>query len=719
MSAELGKAYVQIMPSAKGIAGSVQKELNGEMGDAGGLAGESLGASLVGKLKAVIISAGIGTFLKQSIMEGADLQQSMGGIDTLFKDSADKMKQYASEAFQTVGISANDYMEQATSFSASLLQSMGGDTAKAADVANMALMDMGDNANKFGTDMSSIQNAYQGFAKQNYTMLDNLKLGYGGTKEEMSRLLADAEKLTGVHYDISNLSDVYSAIHAVQEELGVTGATADEAKTTFSGSFAAMKAAASDLMGNLALGENVAPQLSNLLETARVFLLDNFLPMVGNIVTGIPEAIGTMFASNPEGFAGAASSFIEQLHQGITTNLPQMLETAKGIVSNISEGITTNLPILLQSGLELVGELALGAIQSIPDLLSMAAELIHGVQQGIADSLPGVLESGIEIVVELINGLLDKLPDILETAWDIMDNMVETILSVDWIGLGSDVLTMVTDGIESIASTLWETVKRIATTALDRFHSGKWKETGSKVINLMINGIKEIAESLWTNVKKLASDALEKFKGVDWKETGKKAINLIIEGIKFLFVDIPNLLKEIGEKAGEAMGDVDWLQVGEDIINGIVAGLKAVGGAIIDFLLGIAEEALDQIKSFFGIESPSKVMREEVGKMLPEGMALGIRANADDVKKAMEDLSGTAYDATVNDPVYASLMNGAGAPGLAMARNADEQMGQVVNLLKQYLPECAIPPVIDGNSIVDYVDDRMQANASRLEAVYA
>lgn len=287
MATEIAQAYVQLIPSARGITGKIQSILDPEASAAGQSAGQSLGSSLVGVMTKVIAAAGIGKAFSAAISEGAALQQSLGGIETLFKGSADKVKGYANEAYKTTGLSANAYMENVTGFSASLLQSLGGDTNKAAETANMAMIDMSDNANKMGTSMESIQLAYQGFAKQNYTMLDNLKLGYGGTKQEMERLLKDAEKLTGVKYDINNLSDVYNAIHAIQENLDITGTTAKEAASTFSGSFESMKAAAQNVLGKLALGENILPSLHALLKTTSTFLFDNFLPMVRNIFSGL------------------------------------------------------------------------------------------------------------------------------------------------------------------------------------------------------------------------------------------------------------------------------------------------------------------------------------------------------------------------------------------------------------------------------------------------
>ena len=318
MATELGKAYVQIIPSARGITGMIQKEMGGEVASAGVSSGKSLGSNLIGALKGAIAAAGIGKAIGAALSEGAALQQSLGGIDTLFKASAEKVKGFANEAYKTTGLSANAYMENVTGFSASLLQSLGGDTDKAADIANMAMIDMSDNANKMGTSMESIQTAYQGFAKQNYTMLDNLKLGYGGTKQEMQRLLADAEKLTGVKYDINNLSDVYQAIHAIQENLDITGTTAKEAASTFTGSFNAMKAAAQNVLGKLALGENILPSLQALAETTSTFLFNNFFPMIGNIMSGLGVVIS-------EGLSHVATQlFGEEFGNAVFTQLSRV-----------------------------------------------------------------------------------------------------------------------------------------------------------------------------------------------------------------------------------------------------------------------------------------------------------------------------------------------------------------------------------------------------------
>lgn len=381
MATELGKAYVQIIPSARGMKGMLSKELGADIPQVGKEVGESLAGKLIGVTKKLIAAAGIGKLIHSSLMEGADLQQSLGGIETLFKGSADVVKKYANEAYKTTGLSANAYMENVTGFSASLLQSLGGDTRKAADVANMAMVDMADNSNKMGTSMDRIQDAYQGFAKQNYTMLDNLKLGYGGTKTEMQRLLADAQKLTGVKYDINNLSDVYQAIHAIQENLDITGTTAKEAATTFSGSFASMKAAAQNVLGKLALGEDIMPSLHQLFETVKTFLVGNLIPMVWNVLKGIPQVL-----------AGALGELMHTLFgdyigESIMNDLYDVFDKVGGVVSTIYDMIfgslskKDNIDFLKKLG---INEKTASSIVNIGDNLRTMFENIGAVISNVA-----------------------------------------------------------------------------------------------------------------------------------------------------------------------------------------------------------------------------------------------------------------------------------------------------------------------------------------------
>ena len=358
---EMAKAYVQIVPSADGIRAALTDVFDEETDGLGAKVGQSIGAQLVGTIKKVLAAAGIGKIIKDSIDMGGALQQSIGGIETLFKDSADTVKQYAAQAYQTVGLSANDYMEQTTSFAASLLSSVSKDTNAAAQLANMAMVDMADNANKMGTDMQDIQNAYQGFAKQNYTMLDNLKLGYGGTQAEMQRLLIDAEKISGVHYDLGNLADMYSAIHVIQREMDITGTTAREAATTLTGSFAAMKAAAQNVLGNWSTGADLTAPLQALTDTARTYLVGNLLPMIGNVLQGIPQVI---YGLVPE-VVQTGTELLGSLAQSFTQGIPDFLANALPQLLSFTENLRENAGEFVNAGLDMITQLANGLIGAI------------------------------------------------------------------------------------------------------------------------------------------------------------------------------------------------------------------------------------------------------------------------------------------------------------------------------------------------------------------
>lgn len=413
MATNLGKAYVQIMPSAKGISGMISKELDGEVKSAG----QSAGNSLVSTIKNAVIAAGIGKLFATSLLEGGKLQQSLGGVETLFKNNANMVKQYANEAYKTTGLSANAYMENVTGFSASLLQSLGGDTAKAAKVANMAMVDMADNSNKMGTSMELIQNAYQGFAKQNYTMLDNLKLGYGGTKQEMQRLLADAQKLTGVKYDINNLSDVYEAIHVIQKELDITGTTAKEASTTLQGSFASMKASFLNLLGNLSLGQNIKPALEALASTTMTFLVGNFLPMVGNILKGLPTLIIGAFSGLAEQLRGILGDEVVDKIQGY-------LEKVSGAVDSFIEVLTGKLSTA--QGIDLMK--SLGIDESTANTIVTIADNIRTAFQNIWEAIKNVGAIVGEFIGDLL-GINDTQSSVtsLGTAFESVSGVVKEV----------------------------------------------------------------------------------------------------------------------------------------------------------------------------------------------------------------------------------------------------------------------------------------------------
>ena len=423
---ELGQAYVQIMPSARGISGSISNVLGGEADSAGEKAGTTIGS----KIKGALIAAGIGTALKNTIMEGAALEQSIGGIETLFKNSAGTIKQYAVDAWQSAGVSANTYMELATSFSASLLQSLSGDTQQAAKYTDMAIRDMSDNANKMGTDMQSIQWAYQGFAKQNYTMLDNLKLGYGGTKAEMERLLADAQKITGVKYDINNLADVYEAIHVIQGELGITGTTAKEAEQTLSGSFNSMKAAAQNFMGELTLGgqlQSVNNSMKTLVQSASTFLFDNLLPAVGNIIAALPGAISTFLVTAIPKIAQQGQTMIQGLINGINAYVPQFTQTLPTMVSQWLAKISEVLPTVLQKGGELILQLVKGVVQNIPSMLASLGQVVTRIGSWLGENAGMIGEKLGEMAGNLGTYILTHLPEILLALGKLALAVVQTV----------------------------------------------------------------------------------------------------------------------------------------------------------------------------------------------------------------------------------------------------------------------------------------------------
>lgn len=484
---ELAKAYVQIVPSAEGIQGKITEALGGEPAAAGDAAGQSLGAQLVGTLKKVIAAAGIGKIISESINLGGALQQSLGGVETLFKDSADTVKAYAAQAYKTVGLSVNDYMEQTTSFAASLLSSVSQDTQAAADLANMAMVDMADNSNKMGTSMQDIQNAYQGFAKQNYTMLDNLKLGYGGTQAEMQRLLKDAEKISGVHYDLGNLADMYSAIHVIQKEMDITGTTAKEASTTLTGSFAAMKAAAENVLADWSTGADLTAPLQGLVETAQTFLVGNLLPMIGNVLAGIPELVYTLV---PE-ILQSGTQLVTSLAEGFTQGIPDFLSNALPQLLQFTEELRANAGVFVDAGLNLITQLLNGLIAGLPDLIAYVPDIIINICGIINDNMPKILGEGVAIIVQLVAGLVQTVPSLLANWKKILEAVLSVISAINWLNIGKTILTGVANGVKSMGSSLLNAFKGGFSSALNWIKSlpSQAVQWGKNLIQSFINGL--------------------------------------------------------------------------------------------------------------------------------------------------------------------------------------------------------------------------------------
>ncbi|HER8381452.1 TPA: hypothetical protein VML78_000893 [Streptococcus pyogenes] len=698
MATELGQAYVQIMPSARGISGAISKQLDPEARSAGLSAGKLFGSKL--KLAALAATAGLGILLKKtisaSLSAGADLQQSFGGIDTLYKGAETAVKGFAKEAYKA-GISANTYAEQAVSMGASLKQSLGGDAVAAAKAANMAIMDMADNSAKMGTDITSIQMAYQGFAKQNYTMLDNLRLGYGGTKEEMKRLLSDAEKLPaamGKKFDLSNYADVVEAIHLVQDNMGIAGVAAEEAKTTFSGSLAAMKSSFTNVMAGLSLGDDIRPALRGLAETTSNFLFGNFIPMVANIFKGLPSAIGT--------FIGAAAPIITSQFQGLMSSLgisidlspitakfaqigqnlqpvfnglktafsqlPSFFTSIGSAVAPVIDTIISGLARLDFSGFEalisailpalqagfsnfaaIVGPAISGVVDSFvgmwnaaQPLISILSDALMPVFQILGSFLGGVVKGAlmgvsfafdaVKVAIQLVTPIIDLLVQGL--------NFVQPVLSViaEWIGVAIGMfgnLGTAGQGLSAFIKSAWTNIQTAISTA------GTIISTVIDYIKLAFSGAGS-AVGVLKNIFSLAwmamGDAINVAKGI---------ISSVINGIKSAFSSFSSLVSSVGSAVNgvidsisstiRGLANIDISGAGAAIMNGFLNGLKSAWGAVKSFVSGIA----NWIAEHKGPISYDRVLLKPAGKAIMGGLNTSL---IDGFKEVKSNVSGMADD---------------------------------------------------------------------------
>lgn len=650
MATELGKAFVQIVPSAQGISGSISSALGGEATSAG----RSAGLNIASTIKGVIAAAGIGTAIKSSLEAGGDLQQSFGGLDTLYGEAAEAAKNYAAEAYKA-GINANSYAEQAVSFGAALKAAFGGDTVAAAEAANTAIMDMADNSAKMGTDITSIQTAYQGFAKQNYTMLDNLKLGYGGTKTEMERLLADAQELSGVEYNIDNLGDVYAAIHVIQEDLGLTGVAAEEASQTFTGSLAAMKAAGTNLLADLSLGEDIGPSLDALSETINSFVFNNLFPMIGNILTQLPELL-----------SGVSSIIIGSLNM-VTNNADQIAQMGIDIVVGLVESIVEALPYLAEAAVNLT--LALGnalintdwisigtsLIESLKSSIDVAAGEILGTDTGAIDgflsgitaALPGILSKGIEIISNLANGIMQNLPQLITTAGSLITQFVSFVMQnyPTILQAGANLLLNLVNG---IVNNLPQIVSSVA-------------QVVAKFVATIASNLPQILQQGILIIGKLAAG--------------------LIQAIPQVVAAIPQIISSIKN----AFSSVDWGSVGRNLIQGIANGLSGAASMIVDAAKNAAQAAFNAAKSFLGINSPA-TKGIWLGDMYDEGVAVGVEDNAGKIAKATNSMMDDAFGALTAPQAqfdFGSDQSSSGQLVLNMTINGAE--GQDINALAEII----------------------------------
>lgn len=474
-------------------------------------------------------ATGLGVLTKQAVSAYSAYEQLTGGVDTLFKTASDQVMQYANNAYKTAGLSANAYMDTVTSFSASLIASLDGDTAAAAEKADMAITDMSDNANKMGTSMESIQNAYQGFAKQNYTMLDNLKLGYGGTKEEMERLLARAEKISGIHYDISSFADITDAIHVIQKDLGITGTTAIEAKKTIEGSINMTKAAWENLVTGLGdKNADLDELIGNFVDSAET-MLTNLMPVVEKSIAGIGDLIADLAPIIADKLPGiisevlpnllkAASDLVQGLITGIISALPALIPVAVQVLMELVDCIIENLPLIVEAATQIIIALVLGIAEALPELVPKIVEVVLTIVEALINNIDLLVDAAIQLMMGLAEGLIEALPILIEKAPILIVKLQRAV--IDNAGLlayaaGQLIVTLAVGLIKCIP-TLVQSVPTIVTALFNALTFG-FRAVGSIGTNLVIGlweGIKNAWSGLTRNVKNLASDLLDKVKGV-------------------------------------------------------------------------------------------------------------------------------------------------------------------------------------------------------------
>lgn len=585
---------------------------------------------------------------KSAVEHYADYEQLVGGVETLFgaggqslgeyaksvgKTTTDAKKEYdslmkaqetvlknADNAYKTAGLSANEYMETVTGFSAALISSMGGDTEAAAKKADMAITDMADNANKMGSDISSIQNAYQGFAKQNYTMLDNLKLGYGGTKEEMQRLLDDATKLSGIKYDISSYADIVDAIHVVQTEMGITGTTAKEASETISGSINAAKSAYENLVTGLA-DENA--DLDGLIDN----MADSVLTVVDNVLPRIMETVPRIVETVPkliEGLSTAFKGIAGQLGGLADQLLPPLMQAFFTLIRTVTGALPTLLPQILNAAITLFSGILQGLTETIPQLLAMLPTIIQTISQALITNLPQIISMGVQILVSLINGISQTIPQLITAIIELIPVIVQAIMDnlPLIIDAGLNLLLSLISGIVQAIPQLIATLPQVITSTVNTIIANLPKiiQTGIELLGALISGIIRAIPSLVAALPQVFSAIINAFKGINWADLGK------------------------------------------NIIDGVINGVKNAASSLINVFKDLAESALDAVKDFFGIASPSKVMRDQVGKMLPAGMAQGVEDGMDAEEKRIKAAMARGVPTTIDGYIKAG---GSGTTGSA------------------------------------------------------
>lgn len=656
-------------------AESDAKSLSGKLSS---LASNALGS--VAKITAgmmTVATGAVAALTKASVEQYAEYEQLVGGVETLFKNSSDKVMEYANNAYKSAGMSANEYMNTITGFAASLLQGLGGDTEKAAQIGNMAVEDMSDNANKMGTSMEMIQNAYQGFAKQNYTMLDNLKLGFGGTKTEMERLLQEAGKISGIKYDISNFSDIIEAIHVIQEQMGITGTTAKEAATTIEGSLNMTKSAWTNLLTGMADDNaNFDTLIDNLVNSASAFG-DNILPRIEIAIKGIgqlvekllppivarlPQLISDilpsllnagvqMVGSLGNGIIQALPSLIDcsvqaiqTILNGITNNLPQIVSGAMQIVSSLVAGIVQVLPMLLEAGLQLLIALGQGIAENLPALIPTIVNLIISICDMIIENLPLILDVAIQIIMALVQGLVTALPTLIAKVPRIINSFSDAIYSAlpQILEAGVQILMMLIKGLIDSIPTLIANIPQIILAIVNAITLYNWASLGKNLIEWIGNGLSSMKSNIGSIAKGIADSVVNGIKNIFTSGTsvGKNLISWVANGISSSLGNLVQAAKNVATGAINGIKNIlSWdsaASIGSNLIRGIWSGISNMAGWIINLIGGFADSVISSIKGFFGIHSPSRIMRDLIGTNIVKGIGVGIDLETPNLEKDID-----------------------------------------------------------------------------------
>ena len=635
-------------------------DLEEELDDAGDAADDSEGkfSKLGGTLKTVGIAMGAvvtaaaaaAVSLGKAVIEAyGEYEQLVGGVDTLFKDSSASLQEYANNAYKTAGMSANDYMSTVTSFSASLISSLGGDTEAAVKYADMAITDMADNANKMGTDIGLIQNAYQGFAKQNYTMLDNLKLGYGGTQAEMERLLADAQAISGIEYDISSYADVVEAIHVIQESMGVAGATAAEAEHTIEGSMNAMKAAIDNLIVGFGNADADIEQLCNNVVDAFQDVLTNITPVIENIISALPTALNALLATVGDLLPTLLDTVVDLFSQVLTTLLTMIPQLAPAVIEAVMTIVNTlieNLPLLVDAAVQIIVSLVEGIGSALPQLIPAAVQAIITIVEGLIANLPLILDAALQLITGLAEGLLTAIPMLIETLPAIIAAIVEFLVSSipTIIDTGIQLLVALVEDlpaiIDAVVAAVPEIIDNLVTAILGSIP--QIVETGVELLIALIENLPTIITTIVGAIPKIIGSIVAALMNSipQIVQTGVELLVSLIANLPTIIAEIVRAMPQIiaGIVSALSQGVSQIAEVGANLVRGLWQGIQSLAGWLWNKVSGWISSIWDGICDFFGIASPSKEMGW-IGEMLVQGLASSISTNGKRAVKAAKEMS--------------------------------------------------------------------------------